>query len=60
MDDFAVVTVSEAVVTVYTAKSQSMRAMGKKAFAESKEAVLRILSEMLGVEVGQLPTQEAA
>ncbi len=60
MDDYAIVTVSEAVVTVYTAKSQSMRAMGKKAFAESKEGVLRVLSELLGVEVGQLPQAEAA
>ncbi len=48
MDEYAIVRVSEAVVTVYTAKSQSMRAMGKKAFGESKEAVLDILSAMIG------------
>jgi hypothetical protein len=60
MDDFAVVIVSDATVTVYTAKSQAMRAMGKKVFAESKDAVLRVLSEMLGVDVGQIPQREAA
>lgn len=48
MDDFAVVVVSEAVVTVLTAKSQSMRAMGKKTFGESKEAVLDIVAAMIG------------
>lgn len=49
MDPFAVVTVSEAVVTVYTAQSQSMKAMGKKVFAESKNAVLEIVWQMVGV-----------
>lgn len=49
MDEYALVTVSEAVVTVYTAKSQSTRAMGREAFAASKEAVLGVLSDMLGV-----------
>lgn len=49
MDDFAVVVVSEATVTVYTAKSQSVRAMGKAAFQASKDGVLSVLSEMIGV-----------
>lgn len=40
MDDFALVVVNGATVTVYTAKSQSMKAMGAKAFQQSKEAVL--------------------
>lgn len=40
MDDFAVVLVTEAMVTVYTAKSQSRKAMGHKVFQESKDAVL--------------------
>lgn len=54
MDDYAIVTVTEAVVTVYTAKSQSLRAMGKKVFGESKEAVLGILSDMVGVQPAEL------
>lgn len=60
MDDFAIVSVSGAAVVVLTAKSQSMRAMGKETFAASKEAVLNVLGEMLGVPVGDLPKSEAA
>lgn len=41
MDDFAIVVVNEATVTVYTAKSQSHKAMGGKVFQQSKEAVLQ-------------------
>lgn len=41
MDDFALVVVNEATVTVYTAKSQSHKAMGGKVFQQSKEAVLQ-------------------
>jgi hypothetical protein len=52
MDDFAVVLVSEATVKVYTAKSQSMKAMGKAVFQESKTAVLDAIDEMVGVERG--------
>lgn len=47
MDEFAIVTVSEAVVTVYTAKSQSHKAMGKTVFQQSKDAVLGIVSAMI-------------
>lgn len=48
MDEFAIVTVNEAVVTVYTAKSQSLRAMGKADFQASKDAVLGIVAAMVG------------
>ena len=48
-DEFAVVTVNEAIVTFYTAKSQSVRAMGRKDFQESKQAVLDIAAGMIGV-----------
>lgn len=54
MDEFAIVTVSEAVVRVWTAKSQSMRAMGKKEFGESKDAVLSLIADMIGVSPDQL------
>ena len=50
IDDFAIVTVSECTVRVFTAKSQSMKAMGKEAFQKSKTAVLDILSQMIEVE----------
>lgn len=49
MDDFAVVLVKDATVTVATAKSQSQRAMGRKDFGESKQAVLEIAAEMVGL-----------
>lgn len=52
MDEYAVVTVREAVVRVYTAQSQSNKAMGAKAFQESKTKVLDALDDLLGVERG--------
>lgn len=54
MDDFAVVVVSEATVSVYTAKSQSVRAMGKATFEASKSAVLDVLAGMVGVDTATL------
>lgn len=53
LDEFAVVTVSEAVVTVYTAKSQSYRAQGKKEFNASKQAVLEIAWGLVGIKAGE-------
>ena len=50
MDDYAVVTVREATVSVFTAKSQSMRAMGKQDFQKSKDAVLDSLAALVEVE----------
>ncbi|AVX04192.1 hypothetical protein MXMO3_01666 [Maritalea myrionectae] len=46
-DDFAIVTVNECVVQVFTAKSQSTKAMGKRVFQESKEAVLGFLEDLV-------------
>lgn len=54
MDTFAVVTVSDCVVTVYTAKSQSLRTMGKKDFQASKQAVLDIIAGIIGVNTETL------
>ena len=53
-DEYAIVTVKEAIVTVWTAQSQSQRAMGKQVFQKSKEAVLFLLSEMIGTDVTTL------
>lgn len=49
MDLYAVVAVSEAVVRVWTAKSQSLKAMGKADFQRSKDDVLGFVSQMIGV-----------
>jgi hypothetical protein len=54
MDEYAVVSVREAVVRVWTAKSQSMKAMGKAEFAESKNAVLDFIADLLGVTTDEL------
>src|SRR6185503_10225916 len=54
IDEFALVEITGPVVTVYTAKSQSLRAMGKADFQKSKQAVLDILSAMVGVEASEL------
>jgi hypothetical protein len=58
MDDFAVVTVKDAVIRVWTAKSQSVKAMGAKDFQASKQDVLDFLDDLLGVERGS--TERAA
>ena len=49
MDPYAVVAVSEAVVRVWTAKSQSLRAMGRQDFEKSKQNVLDFVADMIGV-----------
>jgi hypothetical protein len=60
MDEYAVVSVSEAVVTVWTAQSQSMRAMGKERFKASKDGVLAAIETMLDLEPGTLGQQKEA
>lgn len=52
MDEFAVVIVRDAVVRVWTAKSQAMKAMGAKDFQQSKQDVLDFIDDLLGVERG--------
>ena len=54
IDDYAVVIVRDSVVISYTAKSQSMRAMGKEDFQKSKDSVLGILAKMIGVKDADL------
>ena len=49
MDDYAVVVPRGTTVSVFTAKSQSLRAMNRREFAESKTKVLDLLAEMIGV-----------
>jgi hypothetical protein len=54
MDDYAVVVIDDNVVTVLTAKSQSMRAMDKATFQKSKDDVLRVVAELVHVTPDQL------
>lgn len=53
-DTFALVTVMGSTVTRYQAQSQSMKAMGKAVFQASKDKVLEIVSEMVGVTPKEL------
>lgn len=49
-DAYAVVVARQAVVTVYTAVSQSKRAMGAKQFQQSKTALFEFVGDLLGVD----------
>ena len=59
MDDYAIVDVREAVVRVWTAKSQSTKAMGAKAFQQSKSDVLDFIDALLGVGQGETAANSA-
>lgn len=48
-DTFALVKVEAATVTVWTAQSQSHKAMGKKVFQQSKDDVLGWCSDLIGL-----------
>ena len=54
IDDYSIITVSDAVVTQFTAKSQSVEAMGRSQFQASKDAEMGLLAEMIGVEPATL------
>lgn len=54
MDTYAVCSINDRVVTVSTATSQSMKAMGGKVFQQSKEKVLHVISEMIGADATEL------
>lgn len=54
LEEFAVITATEATVTMYTARSQSGRAMGREEFQKSKDDVLNFLSELIGTSVTDL------
>lgn len=50
IDDFAVISVHEAAVVRWIAKSQSVKAMGKAEFNQSKQKVLAWVWELIGVD----------
>lgn len=60
MDEYAIVKAQECVVRVYTAMSQSKKAMGAKDFQESKQAVLDFIDDLLGVDLGETAQARAA
>lgn len=60
LDDYAIIEARENVVRIWTAKSQSVKAMGPKEFQESKQAVLDFIDDLLGVERGATARSEAA
>lgn len=60
MDEYAIVSTAGATVVVWTAKSQSERAMGRAEFQASKDAVLAILADLIGVDAATLSRQQVA
>jgi len=54
VDEFSIVVASDCTVTVYTAKSQSLRSMGKAAFQDSKDKVLEYVASLIGVQQSDL------
>lgn len=50
LDGFAICEVRDRTITVYQAESQSMRAMKKERFQQSKDDVLRIIGELIGAD----------
>jgi len=59
MDDFAIVFVRDGFVIKRTAKSQSRRAMNKAEFQASKQAIMDIVSAMVGVSAETLQQNAA-
>lgn len=60
MDDYAIIECRENIVRVWTARSQSVKAMGARDFQDSKQKVLDWLDDLLGVEHGATARSEAA
>lgn len=59
-DDFPIVVVRGPLVAIRRAKSQSYRAMDRAEFARSKEAVLAVVAELIGVDPEALQNARAA
>lgn len=49
--EYALASVRDNTVTIFTAKSQSLKSMGRAEFQESKDCVLTWCSELIGVDV---------
>jgi hypothetical protein len=57
MDDYVVVLIKGSIVSVYSAASQSPRAMNKDEFQASKRDVLELIAGMIGVSASDLAAQ---
>lgn len=60
LDEYALVMVDARVVNVWTAKSQSVRAMDKAEFQDSKTKVLDVLAGLIGVAPAALAKHSEA
>ncbi len=60
LDSYSLTMVSERAVSIWTALSQSKRAMGKQKFIESQNAVRDYCAALIGVATDRLPEVEAA
>jgi hypothetical protein len=60
LDTYSLTTVSERVVSTWTAESQSHKSMGKKRFTDSQNAVRDFVAGLLDVKASELPEVEAA
>ncbi len=59
-DEYSIVVAQGPTVVRYTAKSQSVRAMGAKDFQASKTAILDFIAGLLGVDAAELAAHESA
>jgi hypothetical protein len=60
LDEFSIVTVKGSIVERRTAKSQSMRAMGRDDFKASKRAILDYIEDLISVPSGTLAKEGIA
>lgn len=60
IDEFALVTVDNCVVNLFSAKSQSIKAMGRQDFQKSKDKTLDIIADMIGVTKKELESSHKA
>lgn len=60
IDEYSIVSVAGSTVVQLTAKSQSMKAMGKETFQASKDGVLGVLADLCGVEPAALSDRARA
>lgn len=57
LDSYAVIVVRGNVVTIYTAQSMALKAMGKDTFETAKQLILQQAAEMVGMTVAELTTK---
>lgn len=60
LNEYAIIVQKGTVLKIFTAQSQSIRAMDRKTFKESADAVLAILAEVIDVKPSELRNQGEA